>query len=81
MVNQISPGCTSPGAPTLGETVREPVARPYAKRALEVFQRAAENKKPNAATINLTWFRIAYPIARRIRSEATTLMGLPDHYQ
>ena len=41
---------------------REAAALPYAKRALEAFQQAAENKKNDAATINLAWFRLTCPI-------------------
>jgi tetratricopeptide (TPR) repeat protein len=42
---------------------RKDSALPYARRALEIFQKAAENKKSNAATINLAWFRLTCPIA------------------
>jgi len=49
---------------TLTPVSREATALPYARRSLTAFQQAAENKKNDAATVNLAWFRSQFARSR-----------------
>ncbi len=45
----------------LPPATRQTTALPYAKRALEAFEKAATDKTTTSATVNLAWFRLVCP--------------------
>jgi eukaryotic-like serine/threonine-protein kinase len=58
----------------LPDATRQAAASPYAKRALEAFERAAADKTTTGPVVNLAWFRLACPaVALRDVREALRL--------